>query len=415
MDHRCLKKVSQPSSSNSMKCDAFKYTYWYLNLIAIWPLISQSLAIRKVISVIHVFFVTVMLLWQIIFRCYHVYFYAIDLDEQVTLIGPMIFILVSLLKYLAIIAHRKTIMKSIEHIKTDWSMTKCREEKNIMIKNITVSKKITIVFSILMYTSGVFYNFMMPHVIPLIFRSNDRNYTKRLIIFPGYNSAFNVDSSPLYEITYLFHTIAIFFCFTVLVSTCNLIVVLVTHTNCRIQIVIVQLKSLIEDFFDGGKFSYLKMSNMVRHHIRVLEFSDKILRKLLSEICLVEIGATSMLLCVDEFCCLRLLSNQDFANIVPYIMLFLALSLNILILSYFSELLNSQFIEISNQCYMTDWYKIPLKARKYFILIMNMSQRPQKISAGGIIDLSYMTYVQIIKTGFAYLQILRASNTQSDD
>lgn len=267
-----LEKVSRPSSSNnSSKCDAFEFTYWYLNLIAIWPLISQSLAIRKIISVIYVFFVTTMLLWQIIFRCYHVYFYAIDLDEQVTLIGPMIFILVSLLKYLDIIAHCNTIMKSIEHIKTDWSMTECREEKNIMIKNITISKKITIVFSVLMYTSGVFYNFMMPHVMPLIFRNNDRNYTKRLIIFPGYNSVFNVDSSPLYEITYLFHIITVFFCFTVLVSTCNLIVVLVTHTNCRIQIVIFRWKSLIKDFFDGGKFSYPKMSNMIRHHIRVLK------------------------------------------------------------------------------------------------------------------------------------------------
>ncbi|XP_053593777.1 odorant receptor 4-like [Microplitis demolitor] len=200
-----------------------------------------------------------------------------------------------------------------------------------------------------------------------------------------------------------------------LVSTCNLTVVLVTHANSQIQIVTVQLKSMINDFLDGIKFSYPKMSIMIRNHVRVLEFSNKILRKALLEICLVEIGASSILLCIDEFCFLRMLDTQDIANTIPYIMLFFALSLNILILCYFSELLNSQFIEIGNQCYMTDWYKIPLKARKYFILIMNMSQRPQKISAGGIIDLSYITYVQIIKTGFAYLQILKASNMQSNE
>lgn len=37
-----------------------------------------------------------------------------------------------------------------------------------------------------------------------------------------------------------------------------------------------------------------------------------------------------------------MLDTQDIANTIPYIMLFFALSLNILILCYFSELLNSQ-------------------------------------------------------------------------
>ncbi|KAH0540486.1 hypothetical protein KQX54_017705 [Cotesia glomerata] len=121
------------------------------------------------------------------------------------------------------------------------------------------------------------------------------------------------------------------------------------------------------------------MSIAVQHHVRVLKFSKTMLREALLEYCLIEIGASSILLCIDEFCFLRMLDNQDIANTIPYIMLFFALSLNILILCYFSELLNSQ--------------------------------RPQRISTGGIIDLSYITYIQIIKTGFAYLQILRASNT----
>ncbi|XP_053593779.1 odorant receptor 4-like [Microplitis demolitor] len=143
-----------------------------------------------------------------------------------------------------------------------------------------------------------------------------------------------------------------------------------------------------------------------------ITFSNNILKKTLFEICLVEIGASSALLCIDEFCILRMLDKNDFANMVPYFMIFLSLSLNILILCYFSELLDSQFMEIGVQSYATDWYKIPLQARRYLHLMINMSQRPQRISAGRIIDLSFLTYVQIIKTGFAYLQILRASNMQ---
>ncbi|XP_044576229.1 odorant receptor 83a-like [Cotesia glomerata] len=252
----------------------------------------------------------------------------------------------------------------------------------------------------------------MPHLIPLVFQSDHRNSSERLIIFPGYNIIKIFDSSPLYEITYFFHTIAIFFCFTVLVSTCNLILFLLTHTDGRIDIVTVQLNSLINDV-NKVKFSHSKMTNIVKNHVRILQFSDEILNKILSEICIVEIGATTILLCVAEFCSLRFLGKQDFTNNIPYIMLFLGLSLNMLILCYFSEILNSQFIGIGTQLYMTHWDRIPLNARKYLILIINMSQRTKKISAGGVIDLSYMTYLQIIKTGFAYLQILRASDMQS--
>ncbi|CAD6201194.1 GSCOCT00000003001.3-RA-CDS [Cotesia congregata] len=409
----CRKKISHSRRSNTSKNmhNALKYTYWFLNIIAIWQLMFQSLNLKKLISIIHVFIVCAMFIWQLFVRCYHMYFYATDLNEQVTLLAPIAFIFVVLLKYIAIVYRHKTIMKSIEHIRADWSATKYKEEKEIMAKNTKISNNITFIFSILMYTSGTLYNFFMPHVIPLLFRNNNQNTSERLIIFPGYNIISLIDSSPFYEITFFFHAVAIFFCFTVLVSTCNITIILVTHANSQIQIAIVKFKSLINDFYEGAKFSNQKISIAVQHHVRVLEFSKTMLREALLEYCLIEIGASSILLCIDEFCFLRMLDNQDIANTIPYIMLFFALSLNILILCYFSELLNSEFIEVGNQLYMTEWYKIPSKARRYFILIINMSQRPQRISAGGIIDLSYITYIQIIKTGFAYLQILRASNT----
>ncbi|XP_053593780.1 uncharacterized protein LOC103580655 [Microplitis demolitor] len=285
-------------------------------------------------------------------------------------------------------------MKFINHINADWDMIKCQEEKEIMTENLNTCNNITFVFTVLMYISGAFYNCIMPHVIPfLLGSSNNQNTSERMIIFPGYNVVFNVEFFPLYQITYIFHIITAFYCYTVLIATCNLTVILVTHVSSQIQIIISQLNSLLNDFSKGKKFSYPKLSFTIRRHVRVLEFSNNILKKTLFEICLVEIGASSALLCIDEFCFLRMLDKKDFANMVFFINC-------------------ESFMEIGVQSYATDWYKIPLQARRYLHLMINMSQRPQRISAGGIIDLSFLTYVQIIKTGFAYLQILRASNMQ---
>ncbi|CAD6201195.1 GSCOCT00000004001.2-RA-CDS [Cotesia congregata] len=405
--NRSFEKIRQLSRSNNLHVyNAFKYTYCYLNMIAIWPLLFQNYNFKKIFTIIHVSVIIVVLVWQIVFRSYHIYFYAIDLDDQVTLLGPMLFVLVSLLKYLSLLYRGNFITKSIKHIYTDWSVTQCQEEKDIMIKKAEISTKITSIFSVIMYAGGLFYNFIMPHVIPLIFQSDHQKTSERLIIFPGYNIIRIFSLSPFYEITYFFYTIAALSCYTVLVGTCNLLVFLLSHADGQIDIVTVQFNSLIKDM----KFSYAKMSTIIQNHDRVLQFSNKILKNVLSEICLVEIGATTILLCISEFSSLRLLRNGDIINTIPYIIIFGGLSLNMLILCYFSEILNSQFSGIGKQLYMTHWDKIPLNARKCLILIINMSQRTKKISVGGVIDLSYMTYLQIIKTGFAYLQILKASN-----
>ncbi|XP_057323646.1 odorant receptor 67a-like [Microplitis mediator] len=410
---RILKQTNLPirTNNNSNKHYAVEYTYWFLSLLGIWPIIFQSSVIRKIIALIHVLIVISIFIWEFIFRFIHMYYYVDDFDEQITLIAPISFLFVILLKYMAVIYRRNTIMKFINHINADWTMIKCQEEKKILTKNRNVCNNITFVFTVLMYLCGAFYNCIMPHVIPfLIGSSNNQNTSERMIIFPGYNVVIDVEFFPLYQITYIFHIITAFYGYTVLIATCNLTVILVTHVSSQIQIIISQLNSLLNDFSNEKKFLYAKLSLTIRRHVRVLEFSNNILKKTLFEICLIEIGASSALLCIDEFCFLRMLDKKDFANMVPYFMIFLSLSLNILILCYFSELLDSQFMEIGIQSYAIDWYKIPLRARRYLQLMINMSQRPQKISAGGIIDLSFLTYVQIIKSGFAYLQVLRASN-----
>ncbi|XP_053596754.1 odorant receptor 67c-like [Microplitis demolitor] len=183
-----------------------------------------------------------------------------------------------------------------------------------MIDNAQISNQLSFLIIVLMYTSGMFYNVVMPLILPIVFKTNTHsNTSERLPIFPGYDVAFNAKISPVYEITYVF------------------------------------------------------------------------------------------------FIC-AMLDQNDFMNMIPYAMLFISLNFNILIMCYSSELLDSQFVEIGEETYKTEWYKFSVKIRTYFILIISISQRSQKITAGGIVELSYATYLSIIKTGFAYMQILRAAD-----
>ncbi|KAH0540483.1 odorant receptor 4-like isoform X1 [Cotesia glomerata] len=397
-------------SENCHKHRAVKYTYFFLNLLGIGPLTTESLKITKIVSFIWSATIVTIGVWEISFRFIYVYFDVTDVDDQMDLLAPVVFVTVTTLKYLSIAYRHDTIKKFTKHIFDDWNMIGSQEEEDIMEKNLNMSNNITFVFAVMMYISCVLYNCFMPHVIPILFNSDDRNASERIVIFPGYNSVFDVDSFPIYQITYVFHQLTALSTYTILITSCNLIIVLVTHACSQLQIITNQIDSLLNNFSKEEKFSYAKLSFTISRHVRVLEFSNKLLKKMIFELCLIEVGASSILLCIDEFCVLRMLEKKEFANMTSYIMIFFSLSLNVLIVCYFSELLEAQFMNVGEKLNSVEWYKTPVNTRQYFNLIIIMSQQPQKISAGGIVDLSFVTYLQILKTGFAYLQLLRAAN-----
>ncbi|KAH0545906.1 hypothetical protein KQX54_004321 [Cotesia glomerata] len=255
----------------------------------------------------------------------------------------------------------------------DWIEKKSPEEELIMVRNSQLCNRITLCFMVLMYVSGSLYNIVIPFVIPILLHSKP-NTSDRIPIFDGYDIFFNAQVSPIYEITFCFQVYAV----------------------------------IIADIMDINNI-HNKISMIISRHIRVLSFAKNV-RKILLELCLLEMGASTVLICIDEYCFLKMLETNDIANMIPFGMLFVCLNFNILVLCYFSELLNSQFIEIGTESSMTDWYRFPQKIRSYLVLIICMSQRPQKLTAGGIIDLSYGTYIQVLKTGFTYFQMLRAAD-----
>lgn len=51
-----------------------------------------------------------------------------------------------------------------------------------------------------------------------------------------------------------------------------------------------------------------------------------------------------------------------------------------------------QSSQIGTMCFIIDWYQLPVKAVRSLVLVIAMSNRPIKISAGSMIDLSLATF-----------------------
>lgn len=268
MEHY-YKKLTDPKDKETLNVQyAIGYTEWFINLLAI-PNSNIKLSIKqKIFSNIKFFIIIVLFWWNISFRFIDMLINARGFDEQILLVAPLSFSIVILLKYIIILYRRKEIMEFIGHIRLDWKRIEFQQEKSLMVKNAQISNKITIIFMILMYMSGLFYNFLMPIILPILFHTKT-NTSDRLPIFQGYDVIFNAQVSPLYEIAFFFEVYAVIIGFSILIFMCHLTAVSVTHACSQIQTIKYLLKCLIHDLTKKKTF-HIKISAIVSRHVRIL-------------------------------------------------------------------------------------------------------------------------------------------------
>ncbi|KAL0117041.1 hypothetical protein PUN28_010124 [Cardiocondyla obscurior] len=101
----------------------------------------------------------------------------------------------------------------------------------------------------------------------------------------------------------------------------------------------------------------------------------------------------------------------EFANQVTYILLLTSFTFNIFIFCYIGELVADQCKRLSEISYMIDWHRLPGRKALAVILMIAMSNSSVKLTAGNIIDLSFSSFGDVIKTSVAYLNMLRTLTT----
>nr|AXM05310.1 odorant receptor [Campoletis chlorideae] len=121
----------------------------------------------------------------------------------------------------------------------------------------------------------------------------------------------------------------------------------------------------------------------------------------------MEVICDTLLLCFLGYYCIRDFSVNDAATIFTYVMLIASISLNLYLYCHIGEVLKEQCQTVGKAAYMIDWYKLPAKTSLDLIMIMNMSAKPRQLTAGGMMEISRISFASIMKTSFAYLNMLR--------
>nr|UEN71221.1 olfactory receptor 38 [Gregopimpla kuwanae] len=383
-----------------------QYTRWFLEFLGIWPMVKKNPSrSEKYFSKILIFLGYGLMAFIMIPCMLHMIFRERDSTIRIKLLGPIGLRLTNIIKYSSIILHRKSIKLCIEHVENDWMMAESENDREIMMRNVNIGRSITVLCFVFMFSGGLSYHTIMP-----LWRGNkinSLNQTIRPLVYPGYDIFVDPQSSPTYEI--IFYTTCVSACvtYTVITAACNLAAVFVTHACGQIQIMMSRLDNLFDSVNDKSDLLKDRVNFVIRCHVRVLRFT-KIIERVLREICLVEVVASTLIICLLEYYCMTEWNNSDTVAIITYVLLLVSLSFNIFIFCHIGELLKDQSYEIGRATYMIDWYRLPGKIGLALVMIIAMANYPRKLTAGRMMELSVTSFGTIIKTSVTYLSMLRA-------
>ncbi|KAH0540484.1 hypothetical protein KQX54_017690 [Cotesia glomerata] len=297
------------------------------------------------------------------------FWYDKSVNVKIALFGPTGVSVACVFKYFAISYHLKNIKECLKQIQKDWEMTTCKNDWEIMVNYAKKGNNVTYFCIIVMYGGGVSHQSVAPF-LPGSPTTLLRNSSDRPLLYPTsmFDPYFNTQKSPIYETFYLSHILMGVVVCTMMVSTCNLGAILVTHICGQIEIIIRRLQSL-ENYQSNGENFDQSLSAIIQRHNKVIKLSlytEQILR----EVCLVEVVAATLFICMDEYYCLL-------------------------------------FGKIGDSIYEINWYNFPQKNSSNLVMMIAISQNPQQITAGGLFELSFKGFSSVLKTSVAYLNILR--------
>ncbi|XP_076760041.1 odorant receptor 13a-like [Xylocopa sonorina] len=376
---------------------------WLLQSIGVWPLVYEGASkLEQILSVILMTTCFSILFFVIVPSSHHIFYVEKDLDTKVKLFGPICFCISSTIKYCYLSLKGGAFKQCIEHMKRDWQVVQDPSHRTIMLKYVTISRKLITVCVAFLYTGGMSYHTVMQ------FLSKGRsksNYTLKPLTYPGCDWFLDEQSSPTYEIVFLIHCITAMIMHTVTTAGYSMAAIFVTHICGQIQIQITKLQKLVEMKKREDDSSEL-LAVIVHDHVEILRFSENV-EGALRVICLTEIIESTCVMCLLEYYCLMEWENSDAIAISTYLLLLLSFTFNVFIFCYIGEVLSEQCSQIGTIAYEIEWYHLSAKEAHDLILLILISQYPPKLTAGKIITLSLRTFGSVLKTSVVYLNLLR--------
>ncbi|KAF3423719.1 hypothetical protein E2986_07062 [Frieseomelitta varia] len=265
---------------------------------------------------------------------------------------------ISLVKTITFWIHGKPLKFLLKCIAEDWATTETKTERETMVNVANIVRKATISCTMVCELVAVFYVSLRLFFL----KSSDNN-----LIYRGY-FLYNTSVSPNYELTMIGQALAAVYGAAVYAAVDTFIAMLVLHACGQLSNLKNDLKTI--HLYDRSDFQE-KLKKIVDKHNYISGFAETI------ENCFNLMLLFQMLGCIIQLCfqCFQAIMSTD----------------------------------VANTAYNCQWYSLPPKDARLFIIIMCRARSsPLMITAGKFCWFTILLYSQVLKTSMSYISVLYA-------
>ncbi|XP_012230121.1 odorant receptor Or2-like [Linepithema humile] len=326
-----------------------------------------------------------------------------DFKRKVRMLAPLLNCGMGTLKYSLLVYHAKEIQDCIEQVRQDWKNAENKNDRKMMLSKASIGRKFAIFSASIMYIGGMSYRTIVPlskgrMLTPM-------NTTVRALACPSYFIRIDEQASPAYEIIFTLQFFAGFFTYSVTCGAAGLAAFFIMHVCGQLSILVSKLQRL-NDMEPEDRAIATLLADIVEHQIKVKNFSKQI-EEVMQYIWLVEIVGSTVLLCLSGYYIIMEWERSDSTASLTMFVMLTSFTFSIFTFCYVGQLLTDQSIKIGLMISTTNWYRFPHKRARTLIIIIAISNIPAKISAGKMIEMSLVTFGNIVKTSLAYFNLLR--------
>ncbi|XP_060817351.1 odorant receptor 13a-like [Bombus pascuorum] len=394
------------ADSNSNSDYSLQLNRWFLKPIGAWPSSPSTTKLERIIS-----FVLNIICFSTVTITVIPSLLLIILDDQSInfKLKALCFVshwIISSVNYTALLLHSKDIRQCIEHMESDWRTVIREEDQHVMLKNAKFGRFVAAFCAIFMQGSVLSFCFVTALNTVEIQIGNE---TRVLHVLPCavYKKLVNVDESSTNQIMFFLQVSSAIIANSSTIGIFSFAAVLAAHACGQLNVVRLWITEFVNEA-SGKKKSdgSIQIGAIVERHLRTLNFISYI-EDIMNKLCLLEMLRCTTDICVTGYYILSEWAEHDIQNLTSYFMMLVTMCYNIFIICYIGEILTEQCKKIGEVVYMTNWYYLPGKTILDLIMVIARSNVVVQITAGKLVHMSVYTFGSVIKTAFAYLNMLQ--------
>ncbi|CAL1689178.1 unnamed protein product [Lasius platythorax] len=306
-------------------------------------------------------------------------------------------------KYSILVLSEGRIRRCLKHIEEDWKILISMEARDTMIESAKIGRRLVTLCAAFMYGSGLSFRSILPFAKGKIVTA--QNVTIKPLPCPAYLFSFDIQVSPVYETVFAIQFLSGIVTYSITIGVCGLAAVFVMHACGQLKILVNLMRNLVEVQWEENQELDKKLAAMVEHQIRIRNFL-RLVEHTMQQACLIELMGCTIIVCLLGYFIIMEWENSNSIAMCSYFITLTSLMINMFMFCYTGEQLTVQAERVASTSCELEWYRLPDKKARGMVLVMIMSNLPTKVTAGKIMDLSFKTYGDVVKTAVTYFNML---------